>query len=66
MVSTTVRKGPKVGGGGTNGDRVAIGGVSSESSVIMGNTNSPPRTERKGGETEGETVLVTLVGASFR
>lgn len=48
-----VRKGPKVGGGGMNGDRVAIGGVSRESSVIMGNTNSPPRTERKGEETEG-------------
>lgn len=47
-----------------NGDRVAIGGVSSESSVIMGNTNSPPRTERKGGEKEGgKSRLVTIAGA---
>lgn len=64
MVSTTVRKGPKVGGGGMNGDRVAIGGVSNESSVIMGNTNSPPRTERKGEETEEESRLVTLEGGT--
>ena len=36
-----------MGGGGTKGDRVATGGGSKESSVIMGNINSPPRTRER-------------------
>lgn len=43
-----------MGGGGTKGDRVAMGGVSKESSVIMGNINSPPVNKTKNRENSKE------------